>query len=180
MAVSADLTAFRTLAARLETLGPTVLQGAMKEAASNALDFVAEEFESGTDPYGAAWPKSARASKQSGQTLVDTARLRNSFTDEIGATGFTVTSNVKYARIHNNGGEIKKKPRLATLHFEGRRFAKKTSKKITRTLTTTIGDHVINMPQRMMVPTGGQLPQKWATSFESTIRKHAARHLLTV
>lgn len=178
MSVDANLDAFKSMAVRLQTLGSETLKSAMKECAETALDFVAESFEKGTDPYGAKWPQSARARKQSGQTLVDDGILRNSFTDKISADSFTVTSNVKYAAIHQFGGEIQQKPRLQTLRFNKKgRFVKKTAKRIARTVTTTIGDRTITMPQRMMVPTGDSLPQKWTDAFQSIINKHAILRL---
>ncbi len=70
-----------------------------------------EAFESGQSPAGASWPKSRRAERTGGQTLIDTARLRNSITRQVAASGVTVGSGVVYAAIHQLGGATGRKHR---------------------------------------------------------------------
>ncbi len=72
-------------------------------------DNVLDRFEQGRGPDGVTWPKSRRAVQQGGQTLVDTARLRDSITYEAGAREVEVGTNVIYAAIHQFGGVIKAK-----------------------------------------------------------------------
>ena len=65
-------------------------------------------FETGRSPDGAAWPASARAKRQSGQTLVDTGRLRDSIAHVVRGSGpsaeLLVGTDVAYAAIHQFGG----------------------------------------------------------------------------
>ena len=65
-------------------------------------------FETGSGPDGAPWKPSARARRQAGQTLVDTARLRDSITHVVRGSGpsteLLVGTNVAYAAIHQFGG----------------------------------------------------------------------------
>lgn len=63
-----------------------------------------EAFEGGKSPAGASWPISRRAETTGGQTLIDTARLRNSIARQVTASGVTVGSGVVYAAIHQLGG----------------------------------------------------------------------------
>ena len=70
---------------------------------------VLDRFDAGRAPNGAAWPKSRRAAQEGGQTLVDSARLRNSMTFEPAPASVTVGSNVIYAAIHQFGGTIRAK-----------------------------------------------------------------------
>lgn len=65
-----------------------------------------DRFKDETGPDGKTWPKSRRAAEEGGQTLSDTARLRNSIGYE--ATPETVAwgTNVEYAAAHQAGAEI--------------------------------------------------------------------------
>jgi phage gpG-like protein len=77
-----------------------------KNLAAEALTQLQLGFRESRDPYGEGWkPPRWRA----GKPLLDTGRLRNSFTYAITATGFHIGTNVIYAAIHNYGGIIKPK-----------------------------------------------------------------------
>ncbi len=73
-----------------------------------------QRFEDEEDPQGKKWKESRR----DGQTLTDSARLRNSITYATGPESVMVGTNVKYARIHQKGGVIKGK-NGKKLKFEG-------------------------------------------------------------
>ncbi len=60
-------------------------------------------FESQKGPDGKAWEKSARAKAKGGQTLVDTARLRDSITWQSSASSAEWGTNVAYAAAHQFG-----------------------------------------------------------------------------
>mgnify|MGYP000005465406 FL=1 len=62
-------------------------------------------FDDGKGPDGTPWQKANRG----GQTLVDTARLRNSFDKRVSDRTVSAGTNVIYARIHQFGGTIKPK-----------------------------------------------------------------------
>lgn len=76
-----------------------------------------DRFERGLDPDGMPWPPSLRAIEEHGQTLVDTARLRDSITYETGRTQVEVGTNVRYAPTHQFGAEIRAQ-RGPYLHFQ--------------------------------------------------------------
>ncbi len=74
-----------------------------------------EAFEQGQSPAGKPWKPSARVREKGGQTLVNTARLRLSFTSEASAKQVEVSTNVAYAAIHQFGGVIRPKTRRACI-----------------------------------------------------------------
>jgi phage virion morphogenesis protein len=65
-----------------------------------------QRFEDQHGPDGTPWQPSQRAIEQSGQTLVDSARLRDSITHVAGSDSVEVGTNVLYAAIHQFGGRI--------------------------------------------------------------------------
>lgn len=71
-------------------------------------------FKDSKDPYGKAWAAlkastlaARRKGKGSGSAkpLLDTGRLRNSIASRLLSNGVEVGTNVKYAAIHNFGGQ---------------------------------------------------------------------------
>lgn len=70
-----------------------------------------DRFERGVGPDGVPWRPSARASREGGVTLVDTARLRGSIAHRASADGVEVGTNVVYAAIHQFGSRAGGKPR---------------------------------------------------------------------
>lgn len=62
-------------------------------------------FETGVAPDGKAWPASGRALATGGQTLIDSAVLRNSITVQATENQVEVGTNVLYAAIHQLGGK---------------------------------------------------------------------------
>lgn len=60
-------------------------------------------FESGRGPDDMPWTPSRRATAQGGQTLVDSARLRDSITHRADADEVEVGTNVVYGAIHQLG-----------------------------------------------------------------------------
>lgn len=88
-----------------------------RKARKNVMDdfgsyLVAEiqsRFENESDPDGQAWEQSTRAREEGGQTLSKSNILRQSITYEHSASKLEVGSAMIYARIHQEGGEIKPK-----------------------------------------------------------------------
>ena len=80
-------------------------------------------FEQGIAPSGERWPVSARAERQGGQTLVDSARLKNSIEHRADNSGVEVGTNVIYAAAHQFGAKTRPRtirPRLKeALFFPG-------------------------------------------------------------
>ena len=116
---------------------------------------VLRRFEAETGPDGTKWTPSRRARKTGGQTLTDTARLRQSITHRADAAGVEVGSNVVYAAIHQFGGTIRKKARKQTLEFDddtGRLISRKAAARrktgLIRVVNAQIGAHSVTMPAR--------------------------------
>ena len=92
--------AIRRLLRRVKDLRPAFDEiGGRLEASTR------RRFETGIDPDGLPWPQSLRAKEQSGQTLVDSSRLRDSITRAVRDDEVRVGTNVVYAAIHQFGGE---------------------------------------------------------------------------
>jgi phage virion morphogenesis protein len=111
-------------------------------------------FETETGPDGNPWPPSLRALKEGGQTLTETARLRQSITHLASADGAEVGTNVVYAAIHQLGGTIKREARTQTIY---RKYDEKLDELLPRFVKRSksnfatdhaVGAHEIEMPAR--------------------------------
>lgn len=132
--------------------GPKGIQGAVKNVAEAAIGEIQESFAGEKDPYDRPWPKNLRG----GQTLTDTARLRRSFTRKLFSNGFQVGTNVKYAAIHQYGGEIIPK-RKQVLRFKvGQQY---------------VSAKRVQMPARPFVPEP-ELSPRWEKAFEDALRHY--------
>jgi len=78
---------------------------ALKECGLVLLRSISKNFKAGGRPD--RWESSKRVQKSGGQTLVKTARLKNSITMRVLNKVLTVGTNVKYAAIHQLGGRIR-------------------------------------------------------------------------
>lgn len=119
MAVSlqVDLTDHETstLFNTLSHLGSSVLSSTMQEIGEAVRSLAVEAFESEQTPEGEDWQQSIRAAEEGGQTLSDTAILRNSISVHTTKTSTEVGSNIVYAAIHQLGGEAGPKDNRITL-----------------------------------------------------------------
>lgn len=120
-------------------------------------------FETETDPDGKKWPglkpRTANRRIGSGRRGYDhMLRVRNSLYNSIVSssddTSAVVGTNLKYAAIHNLGGEIEKAARQSTVYQRynektdvlNQRFVKKSKSNFARDVT--IGAHTIKIPAR--------------------------------
>jgi len=101
------------VAERLDDMTPV-----MRAIGAVVVNQTDEAFEQGQSPAGKPWKPSARVREKGGQTLIDSARLRNSITSEASAKQVEVGTNVIYAAIHQLGGVIRPKTKKA-LAFGG-------------------------------------------------------------
>lgn len=101
----------RRLRKRLNQLENVDLKGVSLALAESLRTSTKERFKTEKDPEGKPWPKSIRASQTGGQTLTDSARLKNSIKSEANASGFAIGTNLVYARTHQFG----EKGRLVTI-----------------------------------------------------------------
>jgi phage virion morphogenesis protein len=83
----------------------TDLTPVMREIGEILVEQTDSAFESGRSPGGKDWEPSKRAQATGGQTLIDTAILRNSITAQASADEVEVGTNVVYAAIHQLGGK---------------------------------------------------------------------------
>jgi phage gpG-like protein len=115
--------------------------------AEEALEQIAEGFARQVDPSDRPWKKSGRASRVGGQTLSKSGRLRRSFSRGVVAkpSGFTIGTNVLYAKTHQDGKTIRPKTAKALRFKVGGAWVTAAKVKI---------------PRRRMVP-AGKLPPRW-------------------
>ena len=96
--------AMAILAARLGNTTPV-----MREIGGYVETVTVLRFDTETGPGGRKWPQSLRARLTGGQTLTDSARLRQSITHRAGPDHAEIGTNVVYAAIHQFGGTIRAK-----------------------------------------------------------------------
>jgi len=97
-----DLSDFDRIATALTNFNPTdVGRNIGERLRTEAL----LRFDKGESPKGEKWPPSKRATAKGGQTLVDTAALRNSITYQVNPEGIQLGPGpLPYAAIHQFGG----------------------------------------------------------------------------
>jgi phage gpG-like protein len=78
---------------------------------------IVKNFESEGRPT--PWKKSKRALKDGGLTLTKSRRLAKSIVSKSSRDNVDIGTNVVYARIHNQGGDIKSPARERALRFGG-------------------------------------------------------------
>ena len=115
-------------------------------------------FRESRDPYGRAWPP---LKLRSGKPLLDTGRLRSSFSYRARPRGFEVGTNFIGAPVHQYGATIAPK-RAKLLRFRAGRkgrwiFAKE-----------------VRVPRRQMVPEG-RLGSIWSRAFVETSKRFFSR-----
>ena len=107
IAIRYDLSGLEAAGRRLEAILERAgdLDAVLDEIGGALVQSVQERFESGTGPDGERWKPSIRALAESGQTLVDSGRLRDSITHAVEPGRVVIGSNLVYAAIHQLGGE---------------------------------------------------------------------------
>jgi phage gpG-like protein len=137
-----------------------------RQLAEEARAQVVESFERSEDPYGRPWKPSGRG----GQTLRHTGRLLSSIAPSwISHSGFRLSTNVKYAAIHNYGGIIKAKTSKG-LRFQiriGTTFIGARGKRLKRTLALKRWVRLmqVRIPRRTFIPIDGRLGKRWTRAF---------------
>jgi phage gpG-like protein len=62
--------------------------------------------------FSQAWQRRKSPTRQGGATLIDTGQLRKSVRSEVKDSSIVFRSDLPYAEIHNEGGEIKVTPKM--------------------------------------------------------------------
>lgn len=126
----------------------------MREMAAAMADAVEENFAQQGRPDWMGWKSNAYWGKRrGGKILQKSGRLAKSITSFSTNDEATVGTNVKYARIHQEGGEIKIAARSQKAYYRqnkdgslGNRFVKKSRANYEQ--WNTIGAYKIKMPAR--------------------------------
>lgn len=125
----------------------------MREMAAAMGDAVEENFRNQGRPAWAGWSPRYAKTRVGGKILQKSGRLAASISQFSDNDSATVGTNVKYARIHQEGGEIKHQARSQTLHFKqhkngevGNRFVKKSKSNFSQTVA--VGAYKMKMPAR--------------------------------
>ena len=80
-------------------------QGMAEEIGEMLVSSTQQRFEDQRGPDGKPWKPSKRAEQEGGQTLVDTAGMKNSIGYEASPTAVAVGTNKIYGAIHQKGGQ---------------------------------------------------------------------------
>lgn len=116
MAIKGDFQALQRLAKKMGQMQSAAFREYIgQRLGAAALKQVADEFRDERDPYGNAWaplkmPRQRQGTRDRGgrflkrdRILQDTGRLRASFGTHSTATGFSITTDVDYARYPQKG-----------------------------------------------------------------------------
>lgn len=118
-------------------------------------------FRGSRDPYGDAW---ASLKLRPGKPLLDTGRMRNSFTYRVQPGGFVVGTNFIGAAVHQHGATITpKRGKFLRFRAGGRKapwvFAKR-----------------VQIPARPMMPSGSRgLGPIWKEAFDDAAKRFLSR-----
>lgn len=150
---------------------PAFRQRLNGQLAEEARTQVSESFEQGVDPYGRPWLPSGRG----GQTLRDTGRLLSSIAPSgVTVEGFRLSTNVKYAAIHNYGGIIRAKtPKGLVFRLRvGTTFVGAKGQRLQRRrgLFRWVRVMQVRIPRRTFIPIGNRLGYRWTAAFRDVIR----------
>ena len=114
------------LAGSFRKMAAFSFMGTHEEIGEMLVSSAQQRFNQERGPDGHPWPKSIRAEDEGGQTMTDTARLKNSITYKAKPEGVAYGTNVKYAAIHQYGGTIRAKGKKLKFRI-GKRWAQKAS-----------------------------------------------------
>lgn len=133
--------------------------------AAQADKLISDGFRQGRDPCGQPWkPLTSRT----GQPLRDTGTLLNSLGPKATAEGFTVSTAVKYAAVHQYGAVIKPKTAKA-LAFRTRGAPTKSNRR--GKLSGFVFAKSVTIPQRQYMPEGDVGPI-WRAALERAADDH--------
>lgn len=163
---------------------PMLMARLARVVGAEALTQVQLGFRQSRDPYGEAW---APLTRREGKPLLDTGRLRNSFSYRVHGGHFVVGTNVEYAAAHQfgtNGRRVASSRSMPT--DESGRFMSRKSAGVKKgrkvqalwhsfkRLNFKVGGGKI--PARPMMPTGSRgLGKIWQEAFDETARRFLSR-----
>ncbi len=131
MGLTGDFAGLHALIEELDHAESALPAELSAKLAAASIPLTHDSFLTGTDPYDEEWQEASRAwlARRSATaeygfrtTLVDTGRLMLSIYEVHGDHGFSLISNVPYARIHQEGNEIGGWLRGKGIHMPQRPF----------------------------------------------------------
>lgn len=149
----------------------------MRELAAAMADAVEENFAREGRPEWMGWKSNAYwAKRRGGKILQKSGRLAKSITQYSTNDEAVVGTNVKYARIHQEGGEINIAARSQQAYYRqhkdgsvGNQFVKKSRSNFSK--WHTIGEYKITMPARPFL----HLTEDDISGMETTIETYLQR-----
>ncbi|MDE9466878.1 phage virion morphogenesis protein [Xenorhabdus bovienii] len=150
--IEIDLTEFQKALQQL-TDGLVDRTPMMRQIAGIMADAVEENFKQQGRPAWLGWSPAYAKKRAGGKILQDTGRLASSIQQFSDNDEALVGTNVKYARIHQEGGTINRPARRQQAYYRmnkngtvGNRFARKSTSNYSE--LNTIPAHKIQMPAR--------------------------------
>lgn len=190
MGIKGDFAGLARLQAKLKSLASEDTHVRLANVlGAEAITQIQLGFRSSRDPYGVPW---APLKRRSGKPLLDTGRLRSSFSYNARRGSFVVGTNVSYAKFHQHGtaGRSKASQRFQPIDKHGRFASKTRSGRVIvgsrkgrglrlargavsfKSLNFQAGGGAI--PQRMMVPEG-TMGRIWKAAFDATAKRFVSR-----
>lgn len=150
----------------------------MRELAAAMGDAVEENFAREGRPEWMGWSPAWARKRRGGKILQKSGRLAASITQRSSNDAAVVGTNVKYARIHQEGGEISIAPRSQRAYYRqnkdgsvGNRFVKKSRSNFSQ--WHTMGAYKIKMPARPFL----HLTEEDVSRMEDTAEDYLKRLL---
>jgi phage gpG-like protein len=166
MALKGDFAKLARLQAKLKTLASSDTQTRLTNVlGAEALAQVQFGFRESRDPYGQGW--AALKLRAGGKPLLDTGRLRSSFSYQPQRSAFRIGTNFIGAPVHQYGATIRPK-RGKFLRFKGKVHGR------TRKTTGWIFAKEVTIPRRQMVPEGSPGPI-WAKALNAAGTRFLSR-----
>lgn len=176
MSVTGSFRELRQLVDGLEDLSRRTKRELSANVGEETRRLVQESFELSRAPDGSAWaPIKPRKGREGGKPLVDTARLRNSFNVSVRTyQGFTISTDVEYAAIHNYGGTINLPERVGTNFHRRGRFAKHSSvgrlkRGSVKVRFVTHAARTFSMPARTFIPVTDDIGPIWTAAIREVV-----------
>ncbi|QBH95987.1 phage virion morphogenesis protein [Limnobaculum zhutongyuii] len=125
----------------------------MGQLTGDMLDAVEENFKQQGRPAWLGWSPAYAKKREGGMILQKSGRLAASIRGIHDNDRSVVGTNVKYARIHNQGGDIRQKARTTSLYYKqsksgevGNRFVPKRQSNFVQ--NAHVGAYTVSMPAR--------------------------------
>jgi len=186
MGLQGDFAKLRELRQKLARAADPAQRYAMNRIlGAEALSLLKLGFRSSVDPYGATW---APLSHRKGKPLLDTGRLRNSFSSQASADGFRIGTNVVYAPHHQYGTNGRKSAGGFSMPTDERgRFMKRKAAGVKRGKKVQVLWHSFKrmnfsagsgkVPARMMLPIASRGLGTWRDPLHEAATRFLSRLL---